>query len=125
LSGFRDCGIWPLNPSKVNPKLGPHKCNAATDKNNDVDIADGGDNEEMAEDDDEEIDEPAAVEELSVTGNQIEDADNDFSTRAPCTQYYVNISEEEQSEIQVERVVPPDSELTAIEDSEEAEQNVS
>jgi hypothetical protein len=112
LSGFRDCGIWPLNPSKVNPKLGPH-------------IADGGDNEEMAEDDDEEIDEPAAVEELSVTGNQIEDADNDFSTRAPCTQYYVNISEEEQSEIQVERVVPPDSELTAIEDSEEAEQNVS
>ena len=64
LSGFQAYRIWPLDPSKVNSKLGPHECNVATDTNNDIDIADGGDNEETIDNDDDKINEPIAVEEL-------------------------------------------------------------
>ena len=123
LSRFRACRIWPLDPNKVNSKLEPNECNATTDTNNDVDIADGGNNGETTDDDDDEIDEPVAIEELPITKHQSEDVD--FSTRAPYTQYYVNISEEEQNEIQEERVVAPNSEVTTIEDRGEAEQNLS
>ena len=43
------------------------------------------------------------------------DADNSRCTEKPCTQYYIHIPEEDQSEIPTERVVPPDAEVTGME----------